>query len=180
MLFAAMTLLQAIRRTSSGVEIPGIYVRDYPDFEFRAAADWILNGEVNRWSMDRAQGIEAISRPHQAQVDLRTPLQDQYGAHRRFRVGPRNSAFPVRRTDARSQPLRPSARHPPALRQATAPATASPTRPDPFTRRAPTSAKSSRIASRIPMAPTTSAWASTAARRASTPASSVAAAPTKS
>jgi hypothetical protein len=58
-LLAAMTLLQLVRQNSSGLEIPGVYVRDYPDFEYRAAADWLLNVEVNRWSMDRGQGVEA-------------------------------------------------------------------------------------------------------------------------
>ena len=36
-----------------------MYVRDYPDFEFRAAADWLLNAEGNRWSMERGQGVDA-------------------------------------------------------------------------------------------------------------------------
>ena len=58
-LLAAASIVQAIRRGSAGIEIPGMYVRDYPDFEFRAASDWLLNGEVNRWSLDRGQGIEA-------------------------------------------------------------------------------------------------------------------------
>jgi len=58
-LFAAMTVVQLVRQTSSGVEIPGVYVRDYPDFEFRAAADWLLNAEGNRWSMERGQGVES-------------------------------------------------------------------------------------------------------------------------
>jgi len=59
-LLGTMTVLQSIRRNSSGIEIPGMYVRDYPDFEFRAASDWLLNGEVNRWSLDRGQGIETF------------------------------------------------------------------------------------------------------------------------
>jgi Glycosyl hydrolase family 20, domain 2 len=32
-LMAVMTILQSIRRSSSGIEIPGVYVRDYPNFE---------------------------------------------------------------------------------------------------------------------------------------------------
>src|SRR5262249_21729201 len=52
-----------------GVEIPGLYVRDYPEFRFRNASDWLLNGEVNRWSMDQGQGIEAYRRLVKRKLD---------------------------------------------------------------------------------------------------------------
>src|SRR5262245_4451967 len=64
-LYGAMTLLQLAREEAGGLRIPGIYIRDYPDFEFRAAADWLLNGEGTRWSLDRGlgwEGFEALVR----------------------------------------------------------------------------------------------------------------------
>ncbi len=68
-LFGAMTVLQLIRRVAKGTEIQGAYVRDYPDFEFRAAADWLLNVEANRWALDRGQGIEAFARLCERKLD---------------------------------------------------------------------------------------------------------------
>lgn len=38
--------------------VRGLYVRDWPDFEYRAASDWLLHVEVNRWALDRGQGLE--------------------------------------------------------------------------------------------------------------------------
>jgi hypothetical protein len=67
-LFAVMSLIQAIEANAQ--RIPALYVRDYPDFEFREAADWLLNGEVNRWSIDRGQGIEAVRTLAKKKIDL--------------------------------------------------------------------------------------------------------------
>ncbi len=84
-LLAAMTILQSITRNSTGIEIPGLYVRDYPDFEFRAASDWLLNGEGNRWSMDRGQGVEAYRRlikrrlDHALRYKINMVLMDGFG-----------------------------------------------------------------------------------------------------
>jgi hypothetical protein len=58
----AMSVLQMVERGAGGTRIAGAYVRDYPDFEFRAAADWLLNVEANRWALDRGQGVEAYAR----------------------------------------------------------------------------------------------------------------------
>lgn len=58
-LWGAMTLMQLVLPHQQTVAISGAYIRDFPDFEFRAAADWLLNGEVNRWALDRGQGIDA-------------------------------------------------------------------------------------------------------------------------
>jgi hypothetical protein len=68
-LFGIMTALQLIHRGTSGVEISGVYIRDYPDFEFRAAADWLLNIEINRWAFDRGQGVEAFARLCERKLD---------------------------------------------------------------------------------------------------------------
>jgi hypothetical protein len=68
-LLGAMTVLQLIRRVAKGTEIQGAYVRDYPDFEFRAAADWLLNVEANRWALDRGQGGEAFAQLCERKLD---------------------------------------------------------------------------------------------------------------
>ncbi len=68
-LWGAMTVLQLIRRGAKGTEVEGVYIRDYPDFEFRASADWLLNVEVNRWALDRGQGIEAFARLCERKLD---------------------------------------------------------------------------------------------------------------
>jgi hypothetical protein len=68
-LLGTMTVLQLLRRGPQGLEIPGVYVRDYPDFEFRAAADWLLNVEANRWALDRGQGLEAFTQLCERKLD---------------------------------------------------------------------------------------------------------------
>ncbi len=68
-LFGAMTVRQLIRRAGTGAEIQGAYVRDYPDFEFRAAADWLLNVECNRWALDRGQGIDVFAQLCERKLD---------------------------------------------------------------------------------------------------------------
>jgi hypothetical protein len=69
-LWAATTIAQSLQHGPGGIQIPALYVRDYPDFQFRAAADWVLNGEVNRWSMERGQGIEAYRKLCERKLDL--------------------------------------------------------------------------------------------------------------
>lgn len=68
-LLAAMTILQSIRKDGGKIQIPRLYVRDYPDFEYRAAADQLLNGEVNRWSLDRGRGVEAFRQLVKRKID---------------------------------------------------------------------------------------------------------------
>ncbi len=59
LLYGAMTLLQLLGPAERDQTLPGIYIRDFPSFQYRAAADWLLNGEANRWSLDRGQGLDA-------------------------------------------------------------------------------------------------------------------------
>jgi hypothetical protein len=68
-LLGAMSVLQLIRKTPDGVELSGSYIRDYPDFRYRAAADWLLNGEANRWALERGQGIDAYKRLCERKLD---------------------------------------------------------------------------------------------------------------
>jgi hypothetical protein len=68
-LWGAMTVLQLIRKEPQGVGVSGVYISDYPAFEFRAASDWLLNVEGNRWALDRGQGIEAYARTCEQKLD---------------------------------------------------------------------------------------------------------------
>jgi hypothetical protein len=69
LLLGVMSVLQLIQQTASGVELTGAYIRDYPDFEYRDAANWLLNGEGTRWSLDRGQGIEGYKRICERKLD---------------------------------------------------------------------------------------------------------------
>ena len=68
-LLGVLTVLQLISKTADGVKLNGVYVRDYPDFQYRNAANWLLNGEGTRWSLDRGQGIEDYKRVCQRKMD---------------------------------------------------------------------------------------------------------------
>ena len=68
-LLGAMSVLQLVQKISEGVEVEGVYIRDYPEFRFRAAADWLLMVEVNRWALDWGQGIEGYGRLCEQKLD---------------------------------------------------------------------------------------------------------------
>jgi len=68
-LYGAATLAQLVHRTDSAVEVPGVYIRDYPDFQYRAAADWLLAVEVNRWALDRGRGLTDYGRLVRKELD---------------------------------------------------------------------------------------------------------------
>lgn len=68
-LLGTMSLLQLIQRTADGLQITATYIRDYPDFQYRAAADWLLNVEINRWALDWGQGIEAYKQLCERKID---------------------------------------------------------------------------------------------------------------
>jgi hypothetical protein len=68
-LFGAMSVLQLIKKVSDGLEIPGAYIRDYPDFRYRAAANWLLNVEINRWALDWGQGAEEYKKVCEHELD---------------------------------------------------------------------------------------------------------------
>ncbi len=64
-LCGAASLLQLV----DSQEITPAYIRDYPDFEFRAASDWLLNIEINGWALDRGEGVDAFARTVEAKLD---------------------------------------------------------------------------------------------------------------
>ncbi|MCW5977923.1 MAG: hypothetical protein KIT09_07585 [Bryobacteraceae bacterium] len=55
-LHGAATLAQLFERVPEGLAVPGCRIRDYPDFRYRAAADWLLRAELNRWAYDWGDG----------------------------------------------------------------------------------------------------------------------------
>jgi hypothetical protein len=68
-LLGAMTVLQLIEKTGAGVRIQGAYIRDYPDFRYRASADWLLMVEINGWALDWGQGMDAYKRLCERELD---------------------------------------------------------------------------------------------------------------
>jgi hypothetical protein len=69
-LYAAASLLLLITSTSDRVRIPAIHIRDFPDFKYRLAADWLSNVEINRWVYDWGDGVEAYSARIKRKLDL--------------------------------------------------------------------------------------------------------------
>ena len=111
-LYGATTTLQLISRTTNGAVMQGAYIRDYPDFEFRAASDWLLNIEINGWTWDRGQGVEAFAKLMESKIDralqykINMALVDGFG----FSVAKRPAFYAP--ADAPSESIRASPRHP--------------------------------------------------------------------
>lgn len=56
LMYALITLKQLLYKNRDNKwVIPEIYIRDYPDFKYRAL-DWLLNAECNRWVYDWGDG----------------------------------------------------------------------------------------------------------------------------
>ncbi len=68
-LLGAMSALQLIEKAASGVRIQSAYVRDYPDFRYRTAADWLTLAEINGWSLDWGQGVDGFRRLCERELD---------------------------------------------------------------------------------------------------------------
>ena len=66
----AATLLQLIRMEERALVAPCCRIEDWPDFRFRAAADWLLNVEINRWGYERGDGREALVARMKRKIDL--------------------------------------------------------------------------------------------------------------
>jgi hypothetical protein len=64
-LYGAATLIQLLQPDSDGLQIQATLIRDYPSFRYRAASDWVLRAELNRWAYDWGDGVEAyVKRIH--------------------------------------------------------------------------------------------------------------------
>lgn len=68
-LLGTMSVLQLLQKKTGGLEIAGAYIRDYPDFRYRAAADWLLMSEINRWALDWGQGIKGYKNVCEKMLD---------------------------------------------------------------------------------------------------------------
>jgi hypothetical protein len=68
-LLGAMSVLQLVEQRTTGVEIDGAYIRDYPNFRYRASADWLLMAEVNRWALDWGEGIDGYKNLCEKKLD---------------------------------------------------------------------------------------------------------------
>ena len=69
-LYAAVSLLQLLKGALDTVRIQGCQIRDYPDFEHRLAADWLMNVEIDRWSYDWGDGVSGYLTRVKRKLDL--------------------------------------------------------------------------------------------------------------
>jgi Glycosyl hydrolase family 20, domain 2 len=70
LLYAVSSFLQLVQREKEGVAIPEVHIRDWPDFKFRAASDWLLNAEINRWAYDYGDGKTAYVKRIKRKLDF--------------------------------------------------------------------------------------------------------------
>ena len=70
LLHGAATLLQLLRPEEGALVAPCCRIEDWPDFRFRAAADWLLNVEINRWGYERGDGRAAMVARMKRKIDL--------------------------------------------------------------------------------------------------------------
>lgn len=67
---AAVSLLQLMADEERQVRIPAIHLRDFPDFKYRMAADWLSNVEINRWVYDWGDGVKGYVGRIKRKLDL--------------------------------------------------------------------------------------------------------------
>ena len=67
--YGASTVAQLLRVEGNVVRLETASIRDTPDFEYRAASDWLLAVELSRWSFDRGQGFEDFAATTRAKLD---------------------------------------------------------------------------------------------------------------
>ena len=69
-LYGATTLRQILQAESGRLFVPVVHVRDFPDFKYRAAADWLLFAELNRWAYDWGDGKRAFVKRIKRKLDF--------------------------------------------------------------------------------------------------------------
>lgn len=69
-LYAATTLVQLWSVDDGELAVPEVEVRDYPDFKYRAAADWLMRAELNRWGYDWGDGRKAYMKRIKRKLDF--------------------------------------------------------------------------------------------------------------
>lgn len=67
--YGAATVAQLLHSEPNGARLEAASIRDTPDFEYRAASDWLLAVELNRWSFDRGKGFEDFAATMRAKLD---------------------------------------------------------------------------------------------------------------
>lgn len=71
---AAATLMQVLRGVRPAGSVPCACIEDWPDVRFRVA-DWLLNAEINRWGLERGDGMPALAARMRRQLDLAARLK---------------------------------------------------------------------------------------------------------
>ena len=69
-LYGATTLMQILQAQSGKLFIPVVHIRDFPNFKYRAAADWLLFAEINRWAYDWGDGRRAFVKRIKRKLDF--------------------------------------------------------------------------------------------------------------
>ena len=70
LLYGAATLVQLMQPTASGMQVPGTVIQDFPSFRYRAASDWVLRAELNRWAYDWGDGQRAYTERIRRKLDF--------------------------------------------------------------------------------------------------------------
>jgi hypothetical protein len=65
----AATVAQLLRPAPNGAALTAAIIRDAPDFEYRAASDWLLATELNRWAYDRGTGFDGFTSLMKSRLD---------------------------------------------------------------------------------------------------------------
>jgi hypothetical protein len=68
----AATLVQLVEPAGADFKLAGTIIRDYPSFRYRAAGDWLLRAELNRWAYDWGDGIQGYVARVQRKLDFCT------------------------------------------------------------------------------------------------------------
>ncbi|MCZ2080261.1 MAG: glycoside hydrolase family 20 zincin-like fold domain-containing protein [Bryobacterales bacterium] len=68
----AATFVQLVEPKGTDFEVAGIRIRDYPSFRYRAASDWLLRAELNRWAYDWGDGIAGYTARIRRKLDFCT------------------------------------------------------------------------------------------------------------
>jgi len=66
---------QLLRVDGNLVRLETASIRDTPDFEYRAASDWLLAVELSRWSFDQGRGFEDFAATTRAKLDRAAEYQ---------------------------------------------------------------------------------------------------------
>lgn len=83
--YGAATVAQLLHAGDDGVRLEAAVIRDAPDFEYRAASDWLLAVELSRWSFDRGKGFNDFASVTRAKLDraarykINMALMDGFG-----------------------------------------------------------------------------------------------------